>query len=283
MPEKSLVIPQITLSVRAYQRLLNAYPAKFRQEYGPHMMQVFQDCCLRTVRQGRGNGMIRLWVVTLLDLVQSVISEHGQKETYMSKSRFIRLSGWALIVGAITFLPGFIGMLFWETKTVDWNNPPMQLAAFAVFLAPILTAVGLAGLRVRYKVGGVILLFGIVIGLILIIGGALVQFLTTDSSVSESYYYVWLGGVFVLYVGLSIFGILALIEKPLPRWNWLPLAAGAWLPLVPLLASMMDYLLSLNYPLILLIIIAGLVLMTIAQIMLGYILQADASQEMAPA
>lgn len=153
----------------------------------------------------------------------------------------------------------------------------MQLAAFAVFLAPILTAVGLAGLRVRYKVGSAILLFGIVIGLILIIGGALVQFLTTDYSVSETYYYVWLGGVFVLYVGLSIFGILALIEKPLPRWNWLPLAAGVWLPLMPLLAGIMEYSLSLT------IIIAGLVLMTIAQVMLGYILQADTTQEVTPA
>lgn len=277
MTRKLTDIASVTFSIRIYQLLLHAYPAEFRQEYGAHMMQVFQDCCLRTVRQGGGNGMVRLWVVTLLDLVQSVISEHRQKETYMSRSRFIRLSGWALIVGAIAFLPGFIGMLFWEARTFDWSTPPMQLAAFAVFLAPILTAVGLAGLRVRYKVGSAILLFGIVIGLILIIGGALVQFLTTDYSVSETYYYVWLGGVFVLYVGLSIFGILALIEKPLPRWNWLPLAAGVWLPLMPLLAGIMEYSLSLT------IIIAGLVLMTIAQVMLGYILQADTTQEVTPA
>jgi hypothetical protein len=283
MIRKSTDIASVTFSIRIYQLLLNAYPAKFQQEYGTDMMQVFQDCCLRAARQGGGKGMAKLWAVTLLDILQSVISEHRQKETYMSKSRFIKLSGWALIVGAISFLPGFIGMLFWETRTFDWSTPPMQLAAFAVFLAPIFTAVGLAGLRIRYKVGGAILLFGIVIGLFLVIGGALVQFLTTDSSVSESYYYVWLGGVFVLYVGLSIFGILALIEKPLPRWNWLPLAAGAWLPLLPLLASIMDFSLSLNYTLILTIIIAGLVLMTIAQVMLGYILQADASQEMAPA
>jgi hypothetical protein len=103
-----------------------------------------------------------------------------------------------------------------------------------------------------------------------------VQFLTPDYSVSEAYYGVWLGGVLVLNLCLSIFGVLALIQKPFPRWNWLPLVAGAWILLLPLLAGIIG---SPSSP----IIIAVLVIMMIAQVMLGYLLQADVPQEMATA
>jgi hypothetical protein len=206
-----------------------------------------------------------------------VIKEHLGKEIDMRKDVPIQLSGWSLIVGAIAFLPGAIGMLFYESQTINWNTPPMQLAAFAVFWAPVLLAVGLLGLRARYKIGGGVLLFGAIVGGLLVVVGTLVQFITPDYSVSETYYFVWLGGVLVLNLCLSIFGVLALIEKPLPRWNWLPLVAGAWILLLPLLAAIMGDSLSPT------IIIAVLVIMTVAQIVLGYLLQADASQEMATA
>ena len=186
----------------------------------------------------------------------------------MSKSNFIRLSGWSFIVGAIAFLPGAIAMLFWESQALGWNPSVMQLAAFAVFWAPLLLAVGLLGLRARYKIGGGILLFGVAVGGLLVIVGTLVQFLTPDYSVSINYYYVWLFGVLVLNLCLSIFGILALREKPLPRWNWLPLAAGSWIVLLPLLFWIVG---TPSSP----IIIAVLVIMTFLQVMLGYILQTD--------
>jgi hypothetical protein len=195
----------------------------------------------------------------------------------MSRSELIKLSGRLLMVGAIVFLPGAIGMLFYESQAIDWNTPPMQLAAFAVFWAPVLLAVGMLGLRARYGIGGGILLFGAMVGGLLVIVGTLVQFLTPDYSVSETYYGVWLGGVLVLNVCLSIFGVLALIQKPLPRWNWLPLVAGAWILLLPLLAGIMGDSPSPT------IIIAVLVMMTVAQIMLGYILQTDTSQATATA
>lgn len=194
----------------------------------------------------------------------------------MNNPSFIRLSGWLMILGAIAFLPGAIAMLFWESQTLGWSPSVMQLAAFAVFWAPILLAVGMLGLRARYKVGGGVLLFGTAVGGVLVIVGTLVQFLTPDYSVSETYYGVWLGGVLVLNLCLSIFGVMALLEKPLPRWNWLPLVAGAWILLLPLLAEIVG---SMSSP----IIITVLFIMTIAQVMLGYILQADASQEMATA
>ena len=190
----------------------------------------------------------------------------------MTKSRFIKLSGWSFIFGAIAFLPGGIAMLFWESQTLGWSPSVMQLAAFAVFWAPMLLAIGMLGLRSRYKIGGGVLLFGAAVGGLLVIVGTLVQFLTPDYSVSETYYGVWLGGVLAFNLCLSIFGILALIQKPLPHWNWLPLVAGAWILLLPLLAGIIG---SPSSP----IIVAILVIMTIAQVMLGYMLQADVTEE----
>jgi len=186
----------------------------------------------------------------------------------MNNSNFIRLSGWSFIIGAIAFLPGAIGMLFYGSQTIDWNTPLMQLATVAVFWAPVLLTVGLLGLRARYKVGGGILLFGAIVGGVLVIIGILVQFLTPDYSVSETYYNVWLGGVVILNICLLLFGFVALF--------WLPLVAGVWIFLFPLLAGIAG---SPSSP----VMIAILVLMTVAQVMLGYMLQADAHQEMATA
>jgi len=194
----------------------------------------------------------------------------------MNNSNFIRLSGWSFIIGAIAFLPGAIGMLSWEGEATGSTPVIMQLVAFAVFLAPLLMVLGMLGLRARYKIGGGFLLFGAIVGGLLVVVGILVQFLTPDYSVSITYYYVWLGGVFVLNVCLSIFGVMALIQKPLPRWNWIPLAAGAWILLFPLLAGIAG---SPSSP----VMIAMLVLMTIAQAILGYMLQANTSLEMEPA
>ncbi|HKJ38274.1 MAG TPA: hypothetical protein VJ972_05835 [Anaerolineales bacterium] len=190
----------------------------------------------------------------------------------MNNSNFIRLSGWSFIIGAIALLPGAIGMLSWEGESTGSTPVTMQLAAFAVFLAPLLMVLGMLGLRARYKIGGGFLLFGAIVGGLLVTVGDLVQFFTPDYSVSETYYGVWLGGVVILNFCLLLFGFVALFEKPLPRWNWLPLAAGSWIVLLPILAGITGFQSSS-------VIIAGLVVMTILQIMLGYILQADLTEE----
>lgn len=275
----------IALSLRIYRLLLVAYPARFRQEYGSHMSQLFRDCCLRTVQLSGTNGMLKLWAITLLDLVQSVISEHRQKQGFMTRSKFIRVSGWSLIAGAGAFLPGAIGMLLWDTQYAlpSWDAPLMQVMAFAVFSAPLLFAVGLMGLRARYgsvvgTLGGGVLLFGAVLGVLLLIIGILGQMLASTDSASEDYYYVWAWGVFALFSGLFCFGVLALMKKPMSRWNGLPLIASLWLPIL-LLVGLIG---NAPFESLLTFAIAGLVLMTVAMILLGYILQGDVA-EAAPA
>jgi hypothetical protein len=211
--------PIVGFSVRVYQALLVAYPTRFRQEYGAHMLMVFRDCCLRAFRQGGTNGMFRLWAVTLLDLVQSVVSEHAQKETFMTKAKFIRLSGWALILGAASFI------LILLSVTMSSDRNVQQLAVILlVFVSLPLLAFGVLGLRQHYgeKVGSFgknILLIGAILGpLTSIIGFFLLR-------VGRYWFITWTG-LPVLFTCLILFGVVALYKKPLPRWNILPVIAG---------------------------------------------------------
>ena len=192
------------------------------------MLQLFRDCCLRTFRQNGTNGMARLWAVTLFDLIQSLVSEHAHKEIEMKKEmkpRDIRMAGWALMVGSVVFVPSiFIGAL-------DWY---VSIALMALIGTPLL-AFGLLGLRRRYgdQVGGFgknILLIGAVFGsLISIIG-----YFGEIGLFGRVFYEIWVlifAGPVVLFACLALFGMATLFKKPLPRWNMVPIIAGAWYPI----------------------------------------------------
>jgi hypothetical protein len=276
MASKSTDINLITFSVRVYQLLLNAYPAKFQQEYGLHMAQVFQDCCLRTVRQGGANGMLKLWTITLLDLLQSVISEHAQKETEMNKEmkpEDIRRAGWALILGAVSFI------LIILSVTVSSDLNVQQFAVILlVFVSLPLLAFGVLGLRHRYgeKVGSFgknILLIGAILGPITsLIGFFLLR-------VGRYWFITWTG-LSVLFACLILFGIVALYKKPLPRWNILPIIAGFPLSVIGFYYIITGWLTGYwegSPPLSLIIIL--LTIQGIALVVLGYILKSDMPEE----
>src|SRR5262245_51086197 len=134
MTSKNLDHPLIAVSVKVYQVFLHAYPTKFQQEYGSQMLQAFQDCCLRAFRQSGVHGMVRLWAVTLLDFLHSVVEQYLQKEIDVSQSRLSKWSGWAFILGAFAFMTILRG--------------PVVIPASV--LSTILLAAGLLGLRARY-------------------------------------------------------------------------------------------------------------------------------------
>jgi len=192
----------------------------------------------------------------------------------VSKSIFIRLSGWLFIIGAIAFLPASIMQFDYGSRTIS----PFMTNTF--FWAPLLLVVGLLGLRARYKIGGGVLLFGAIVGgLSLIIGGTM-QYQPTYS-VGVTYFGVWAAGVLVLHLCLFIFGIVMVIKKPLPRWNWIPLAAGMWIPLAVLLGVILGESTT-SSPSSNIgnnVVIAIFVMMTVAQVILGFMLQANASRE----
>ena len=229
MISRALNNPIIAVSVKVYQTLLLAYPTKFQQEYGSQMVQVFEDCCLRALRQGGTNGIVRLWVVTLLDLLQSVISEHAHKEVQMKKEmkpEDIRLAGWALIWGAVAFVIGILVLL--TGGAALWG---ISVVLTHLLSMPLLV-VGLLGLRNRYsdKVGGFgknILLMGAILGPLLTFIG-----LFGLSDPPGPLGILFIIGPAVPLGCLTLFGIVALYKRPLPRWNVVPLIAGVGYPII---------------------------------------------------
>jgi len=184
----------------------------------------------------------------------------------MNNSNFIRLGGWSFIIGAIAFLRPAILQLDYGSRTIS------PFMTFAFFWAPVLLVIGLLGLRARYKIGGGVLLFGAIVGGVLLIVGALMQYLTPYYSVSVTYFWAWIGGLLVLHICLFIFGIVMFIKKPLLHWNWLPLAAGMWVPLLLLLSGILG---DGDSPSSKVFVITVFTTMTIAQVLLGFMLQAD--------
>lgn len=277
---KPLDIPLVSLSVRIYRLLLVAYPTKFKKEYGPHMLQVFGDYCTYVIHQNGSKGMVRLWAVTLFDLFQSLIEEHLQKETFMTKSKFIRLGGWSLMLGAVTL---FLFILAAHMES-NFYDPFRRLQIFydagltlGIWIVPILLTVGMLGLRARYgeetgNLGNNILLIGA-------IAGPVVNLLGFTGLVVVNWAWILLyTGTAVILACLTIWGVLTLQAKPLPRWNGLPIIAGFWYPIL-LPTALIAEANGVLGDLIQIIATVTIPLQCIALFMLGYILQADVPQE----
>ncbi|MEJ2599384.1 MAG: hypothetical protein P8Z00_13700 [Anaerolineales bacterium] len=274
--------PIIAISVRIYQVLLVAYPTKFQQEYGAEMLQVFRDCCLRAFRQSGTNGMLKLWAIALFDFLHSLIEEHLQKETFMTRSKFIRLSGWSLMVGAVTFFV-FILVIFLATdvyNTYGLNGSFAEIPfLLSVWATPILLGVGLLGLRTRFgdevgNFGNNVLMLGAIAGPVINIIG-----ITIPQIGSWGWLLPFTGNAIVLAC-LSIFGIAALSAKPLARWNSLPLIAGVLYPIIIILMYIFEAMRVLPDAIGTLAFI-GIPLQCVLLVVLGYMLQADVLEETA--
>lgn len=278
MINRSTDPPVVSFSVRVYQMFLIAYPTQFRQEYGSHMMQVFRDGCLRVIRQGGTNGMFKFWAITLLDLIQSVISEHMQKETHMKQEmrpEDIRRAGWALILGAISFVFG-VFLAISEYGDGDWS---LLALLSLVFVSLPLLVFGVLGLRNRYgeKVGG----FGKNILLVGAILGPVTSVLGFFGMAIDPLWFMIYAGPAVLFICLTLFGVAALRTKPVPRGNGLPVIAGLSYPamlIFYIISSVMtgDWTSS-SVPDVLYIIL--ITIQGIALLALGYLLKADVPEE----
>jgi hypothetical protein len=152
------------------------------------MAQVFQDCCLPAVRQGGRRGLFMLWALTLLDFMRSVFEQHLQKETDMSKSIFIKLSGWAFVVGSFAFISILSGSV-----------------AGAV-ISSILIAIGMLCLRARY--GEIVGSFGKKILLAGVVGMTLAYIAVPVFQEVEVLYLLPFAGPAFLLTGLAVFGLI---------------------------------------------------------------------------
>jgi hypothetical protein len=266
----------VSFLLSLYGLLLVTYPSGFRHEYGPHMAQVFRDCTLKSYRHDGLPGLLDLWIHTLIDYFKSVVEEHLQKGIHMSKEKFIRLSGWSFILGAITFLVAWLISI----RDVPTYNPanfrskPIDLyfeyASLILIPASMLFfMVGMIGLYLRYSKetngfgrGGLIL--GI-IGGVISFGGSILMVTIEPEWIWE----VWMVGFILYFLGLVIFGIAAVRDKLLPRWNALPILTGIWFPLLIIVTSQMDWDSTQIYDLV------GFLFTAIGLAGMGYLLQSD--------
>lgn len=271
----------VTLSVSLYRKLVITYPRNFRNEYGPQMAQVFRDCCRRAYIEGGTSSLLSLWARTTVDYLRTILEEYTKGGTYMTREKFIKLSGWALMLAGIVLAAGFsVG----GGETV-YDDPLGGTDGFyeygQLILIPaslFLFAIGMTGSLVRYgdssgRLGKM--------GLVIAVMGSGVSFIS--AILLYAMVVPWMGDwwYFMLYsflgmmVGLSLFGVDALRNKPLVRWNALPLLTAVWFPFLLIIQNIvvssggnpdsLDY-----YALV------ALLFWVVGSIGLGYLLQKDA-------
>ena len=166
----------------------------------------------------------------------------------MSKSKLIKFSGWAFILGSFAFIAILTGS--------------DALAFPGSVISAILLAVGLSGLRARYgeRAGGFgrqilaagvigMILFYLVLAhlvlAVLVLPGLRSQ---AESLVQAGLWLLLFGGPAVVLLGLTLFGLTALRNKPMSQLNGLPVVAGIWYPLVYLFLAAYLYTHAGAYP-----------------------------------
>lgn len=279
------VLP-VSLSVRLYRLFLIVYPKSLRREYGPHMLQVFRDYSIRTYDRSGPSGMLSLWALALLDLLRSVVEQHLQRETFMSKNTLLRMSGWALAVGGAATGVGFAVFLFTEgsgTAAVRLSGLWEGLMVVAFFYGPIGVALGLLGIRARFgeAVGGLAksaLLLGAVGGSALMLIGDYMQ--SARVGQNDSGFGIFAYGLILTFVTLELYGLLALRRKPQARWNGLAAFAGAPITLLVVIAAVTGPSSRLQSLGVILFFAALTAVMGVALIMLGILVRSDLPDQM---
>lgn len=187
----------------------------------------------------------------------------------------IRRAGWALILGAISFVFG-VFLAISEYGDGDWS---LLALLSLVFVSLPLLVFGVLGLRNRYgeKVGG----FGKNILLVGAILGPVTSVLGFFGMAIDPLWFMIYAGPAVLFICLTLFGVAALRTKPMPRGNGLPVIAGLSYPamlIFYIISSVMtgDWTSS-SVPDVLYIIL--ITIQGIALLALGYLLKADVPEE----
>jgi hypothetical protein len=274
----------VGLSVRGYRLLLTAYPSRFRSEYGPHMLQVFRDCSIRDYERNGSSGILRLWAFTLFDLTRSLVEEHLQKETFVTRNTLIRISGWAMAIGGLATSTGFITFVLSDIAgraVIRLSGTLEDVFVAAFFLGPIGVAVGLLGLRARYgdtvgSLGTATLAIGALGGVGVLIGDVL-----QVMEINDEGFTAFAIGLVLIFACMELFGILALRRKPIPRWNGLPILAGLPISAIAFLAALGPVLslpLGSTLP-VPWVWVGALVIMGGSLVLLGYMVQSDLSEE----
>lgn len=179
----------LRVSGRVYRVLLLAYPEDFRQEYGPHMVQTFEDLCREELGKSRATGLIGLWVRMLLDLATAAFVERsratrrglsylGERNLTLGKLMLVNAAILLLCGLALTNAPVVIELYGFAPPPIGSPNPADWVSmAFARFFGVTCLAFGLllwavsrvAETEARRAVSGVLFLANL-FGVLLLLG-----------------------------------------------------------------------------------------------------------------
>jgi hypothetical protein len=273
----------IVLSVQFYRMVLSAYPAGFRREYGEPMVQAFRDSARQANRNGGGMALLSLWGRILIDSIQTIFEEHLQGVTHMTREKFIRLSGWALILGSLMILVGWLAESRPEYNPYDYRSLTIDryanLAAVPLIsLGIAFTSLGMIGLWIRHgrgvgEFGRTSLGFGILSGFVSAVGAAGLAVYDSDPWWSM-FFLGW--GLQSLF--LALFGWANLRRKLLPRWNGLPFLTGIWMPFFILISILYEQVTGSWLELPDAILLALFLVVSGGLAGIGYLLQSPANQ-----
>ena len=199
------------------------------------MLQVFADCCRAAYRRAGAGGLPGLWARTMLDYLRTVFEEHIQRGVSMSRETFIKISGWALAVGPILALLGWLASsrpAYSPNNAASWpidrflNGSDNILIAFGMALIGL----GMFGMLARYgarsgKLGQAGLLLAGLSGLASTLGA--VGLSVVDSS---PWWEFFSGGLVLLFLGLALFAFRVLQLGLMPRLTGVLIATTIWLP-----------------------------------------------------
>lgn len=235
----------LIFSTRLYRAMLLIYPSDFRRAYEIPMLQTFRDCCRQALWENGNSGLFILWVRTILDTLQSAIEEHSQRGVDMSKIKFIKLSGWALILGSLALVLSFLASTRPEFNQFSALSQPIDQLANMVedplmVMAMLLLAVGFIGLFLQYgqqagSFGRVSLGLGTLSGVVGVAGA-----IGLSISDSNPWWSMFFFGLVFEFLGLALFGLANLRQQSMPRGNGLPLMAGLWIPLYVLVSLILE-------------------------------------------
>jgi hypothetical protein len=214
--------PAITWSMRLYRMLLAAYPASFRREYGPHMAQVFHDCCREAQARRGASGIFRLWLPTLGDLTVTALAERlveGVSMPRMSRSVTVRAGGAAALLGGTLYL----------LSSLSHPSGPARAVVPGSIACLILGMVGLHALLWGREgwlggIGFVLVGVGLALGLIGMAGSAMG--ILNPNPIAPIINTGEHAGLVFIGAGMLLWGVVALRVKALGRWSFMPLVIG---------------------------------------------------------
>lgn len=219
----------LNFSQRAFTRLLVFYPREYRQEYGPQMAQLFKDCSREAVGRSGAAALLTLWTATLLDLFKTAFEEHFKELTHMTKEKFTRLGGWALIAGALLLLP-LLGLGDLETLM---GGIGVYLKAGLAGGTMLLLATGTLAMRNALgneagTNGKGALSFSVALAAIAAVGGIGLGL----GLPGEIWWTLFFFGLVLHLLGIGIFGVFCTQRRTLAGLNWLLVAGGLPLPIL---------------------------------------------------